>query len=303
MVLNDVTILIITWNRTEKDCTNWSHEYLKENLITVPLVRKVTKVEGEVTVHVRKGRIRQIFDMNIEMELEEGGTARITDYMSDTEFGGFEFSAPGLPVDRRSDLKKKIWDELEEFKRKVEKTHGASLLVQQSGNPPVSAGGDVEKKGSRFTGADEDLKPEDSSVNGGGGGGRVTTIEETIEFNAPSTEVWMCLRDPSRMAIWSRGTAQLNSFEPGASFKLFNENIIGTVTYLTGQVLRMDWRLKHWSYPTQVEVKLEDTKGRTKLHLKQIGVPKEEADAVRENWHRYYWEPIKTMLGCSSTII
>ena len=283
-------------NRIEKDCTNWSHEYLRESLITVPLIRKVINVTGEVTVHVRKGRIRQIFDMNIEMEVDDDGEiARITDYMSDTEFGGFEFSASGLPIDQRNDLKKKIWDKLEEFKKQVEKIHGSSLLVQQSG-----CNGDVDGDGgkrTKFIGVDEDLKPKSSTTNG-----TTTTIEETIEFNAPSTEVWMCLKDPSRMAIWSRGTAKLNSFEPGASFTLFNGNIIGTVTYLTGQVLRMDWRLKHWSYPTQVELKLEDNKGRTKLHLKQIGAPKEEADAVRENWHRYYWEPIKTMLGCSTTI-
>jgi len=38
------------------------------------------------------------------------------------------------------------------------------------------------------------------------------------------------------------------------------------------------------------------------MTLKQTGIPASEYDAMRTNWHRYYWHSIKQTFGFGSSI-
>lgn len=290
------------WHWIEKDCTGWAHDRLKELLPSVKTivdgkvlkVVKVDSIEGDVSVNVRKGRIRQIFDLTMQFGCEYDGDdvdARINDYMSDTDFDGFEFYLSGVPSNVKNTLRRHLWDKLEEFKAEVERVHGKSLLI----NASQTEGGEKV----RFS------KVVDQQENKAKVPEMTGTIEQKITINAPLEQVWSCLTDPDRIQAWTRGTAKLNTFEPGATFTLLNGNIIGMVTSLGSTQLKMDWRLKHWRSDcvSQVEIMASnDGQGSTKLKVKQVGVPTTEVDSVKENWHRYYWEPIRTILGCSSVI-
>lgn len=291
------------WHWIEKDCTSWAHSRIKSILEDVAIsevsVSKVNTVEGEVSVNVRKGRIRQIYDLTMQLTLhvgDEDKDASITDYMSDTDYPGFEFNCSGLCSSIREELKKKLWDALLSFRREIEEEHGKSILITAETNS--SEPGVIDQSNVRnFSNAIKDHeKPRD--VSG------VTFIKETITIDAPFREVWLCLTDPERIAAWTRGTSRVTSIEPGASFSLLNGNILGTITAMNHGKLKMDWRLKHWnsSCVSMVEFSGREVDGKTVIDLRQEGIPTTEAESVKENWHRYYWEPIKTLLGCSSTV-
>lgn len=255
----------------------------------------MNSINGDVSVNVRKGRIRQLFDLTIELlcrQDEQDFNTTITDYMSDTDYEGFEFSATALPKEHRESFKRAIWNRLEAFKKEVEEVQGKSLLVQSSS----SAEGDQPKP--KFNGIFDDKEDRNSKS--------VESLEENVSFRVPLEPLWAALTDPLQVMMWSRGTAQMASFEPGASFTLLNGNVMGTVTAVVDKKsIRMDWRLKHWPSEcvSQVTFSLSpDQAGGTRLNLKQVGIPVAEVESVKENWHRYYWEPIKTILGCSSSI-
>lgn len=288
--------------RIEKDCTNWAHGRLKELLPQVATdllaVKSVPSVTGEVSVNVRKGKIRQIFDLTMELECEHQERtikAKVIDFMSNTELKDFEFSLydPQVESAQKEALKLAIWDKLREFMHEVEQLHGKSLLV----DTPAENGSDQGTK-EKFNGVFLDDVKDNKD-------GTKEEIKQTVTIRAPVEAVWSCLTDPGKMMMWTRGTAQVGSMEPGASFSLLSGNVLGTVTDLTpGKALKMEWRLKHWSNakPSLVELRLEASSEGTRLVLKQTGIPASEVESVKENWHRYYWEPIKTILGCSSTI-
>ncbi|PJF17859.1 hypothetical protein PSACC_02326 [Paramicrosporidium saccamoebae] len=257
-------------------------------------VTKVNSVTGEVSVNVRKGRIRQIFDLTMELTCmyeKRDVEARITDFMSDMDYDDFEFTMTGVAAKVRDALKKTVWETLVEFRKEVEQVHGKSLLVE---GPQTPASADSEK--SKFNNSFVDKKEKSPSAVG--------TIEERVEFSAPMEQVWLCLTDVPRIMAWTRGTASLSSVEPGAPFSLLGGNITGRVTELATGLIKMDWRLRHWpsELVSTVEIKLSNGGSGTVLKMKQVGVPSAELDSVKENWHRYYWEPIKTVLGCASAV-
>lgn len=288
--------------RIEKDCTAWAHERLKEELPLVQIngdssmaVLAVKNISGDVSVNVRKGRIRQIFDLTFELLCKDDQGefgATITDFMSDTDYAGMELSASSRPKERREVLKAALWQQLEAFKREVEEVHGKSLLVQTASAEATS------QPRQKFTGIFEDK--EDRGAKG------LAALDEQVTFCVPLELLWSALTDPAQIMMWTRGTARMTSFEPGSSFTLFNGNVLGTVTAVVDRkAIKMDWRLKHWPSECVSQVSLslsQDSAGHASLHLKQTGIPAAEVDSIRENWSRYYWEPIKTVLGCSSAI-
>jgi activator of HSP90 ATPase len=264
-----------------------------------------------VSVNVRKGRIRQIFDLTMELEVAIEGDnatvqATITDYMSDTDYQSFEFNCSHkLPT-----LKKAIWVALEKFKGEVEELHGKPLLTSSTAANANVQPTDFAVK-TEAANAEGVLRQENinvssstSSASSSSSSSSKGSIDESIIIAAPVDQVWACLTDPQRITAWTRGTARLNSFEPGASFSLLNGSILGTVTQMkeSEHILRMDWRLKYWdsSCISVVNITLRSAGNQTTVKLKQTGIPPGDVDSLRENWHRYYWEPIKTLLGCAS---
>jgi activator of HSP90 ATPase len=64
------------WHWVEKNCLPWAQEYLREHLGRVEIedagarlnVTAVTRVEGDVDVNMRKGKVIYVFDVNIDMD-------------------------------------------------------------------------------------------------------------------------------------------------------------------------------------------------------------------------------------------
>lgn len=265
---------------------------------SIARIEAVKDIEGEVSMNVRKGRLRQIFDLTISLTVayeEEDYAVKIVDWMSDTDFAGFEMEFSRLPKPVREPLRKAVWAQLLVFRTDLEESHGKTLLVSSAQTPNATESEEAKPK---FHGVFDSSVPSMSSPKG------TDRIEQKMEFPVPASFVYEALTSPDRIRQWTRGTASLASFEPGASFSLLNGNIMGTVTRMEpGTRLLMDWRLKHWpsDVVSQVDIAVKSTsEGACTVYLKQIGVPTADCDAVRDNWHRYYWEPIRTLLGCPS---
>ena len=125
------------WHWIEKDCTQWAHDRLK-SLLLIPSIHidQVSEVEGEVSVNVRKGKVRQIYDLSITLTLSQsssvpGEKVKIIDFMSDTGKDDFELLFPSaLSTEQRQCIKDAIWNQMVIFRENVVSEQGAPLLVQ-----------------------------------------------------------------------------------------------------------------------------------------------------------------------------
>ena len=60
----------------------------------------------------------------------------------------------------------------------------------------------------------------------------------------------------------------------------------------------MEWKLKGWKCSSHVSIEiLTDQHDSCVLKMEQTNVPNGEADITKNNWHNYYWNPIKSAFG------
>lgn len=348
------------WHWIEKDCTEWAHQYLKEKLLFTSgsHMYEALSIKGEVSVNVRKGKVRQIYDLEIELSgsaaaaavaagsvADDNATAvdsaagaaisvKIMDFMSDASCAqdlDIRFPAE-MEWDTKKGLREQVWAILKTFQVDLEKEQGVSLLNssnESAANGAVSGGAvgsDNIKVNDIATTATskENAKSFNSSMAVCVGGEKeekvfdVSSFEEEITFNSPANTVFDALTRPELIGAWSRGSAKFSgahSGEPlkvGSTFTLLGGNIETMVTGIVlGKSFEADWRLRSWpsGHYSKVSISLSDERtttttssssNRTALAFKQSGVPSAELSLVKSNWTRYYWEPIKEILGCGN---
>lgn len=265
-------------------------------------ITKVNKVEGDASVNVRKGRIRQVFDISMELDLEydvDFFTAKITDWMSDTDFGGFEFYVQGtiLNKEQKDSLKREIWNVLMEFKSEVEEVQGKPLLVQSSNSSSAeTATTSSNETKTKFNG----ILPEDHTTKSKND--QFDSFKETQTITTSVQSVWKALTEKDLIMGWSRNTASLNgNIQVGEAFTLLNGGIVCKVTAMEPlKSLKMDWKLRHWENSSSVELNFIDKNGFCELRFEQRNIPKADLENVMSNWQQYYWKPLKIVLGCDS---
>jgi len=293
------------WHWIEKDCTVWAHDLLKTKLLAAsgPLrVLSIPFMEGEVSVNVRKGRIRQVFDISFELEFssepgEQKGRVRIADLMSDTAKTELEmFLVEGARNERlMNELRDLIWEAVVAMKTEIEAAQGRPLLVQQQQQQASQQADQQEIRVRPEEPAKEKMHEHKAS-----------DLHSEAIINAPAELVFQALTDPSLIAGWSRNTLKLSGpLEPGSSFTLFSGSIQCKLLSVKEKSLSMNWRLSSWpltQVDSTVEINLVPQSSATRIVLKQVNVPAADLDNLSENWNRYYWEPIRVFLGCPSDI-
>lgn len=262
------------WHWIERDCSDWGKTELRRLLECTPGVKSVKNLGGEISVNQRKGRLKQLWDLNIELELDDGSTVLVKDLMSDQSKEEIDCSLESF--------REPLWVAVEKFRTLVLEHQGKELLVQASNTPEGKATKlpEVEKRAGNS-----------QALNG--------VIEENIDFQASVQDLYRALTEPSMIAAWTRSAPSALS-TPGASFSLYNGAVTGVCRSLNPPYsLALDWRLASWpaGHHSSVLLRLECQSDRTRLVLKQTGVPKSEVESVRDNWKRFYWDPIKATFG------
>lgn len=318
--------------RIEKDCTNWAHDRLKELFIqqtaatattTAFPAAKITAIDGDVSVNQRKGKVKQLFDLELSIDLGvDGRKCRVAEFTADAdEVGDLElkgFTGGSGGGEGREELLQCVFEVLKRFKSELHATHGLPLLVEAgcSSNDGSTADGVNATAASVSQSANQAAAylasavsppaqstsaatvPSGSSTSATA----ATTLKDSVKFNCPASELYRFLTEPQRIVAWSRSPASAlpQIVLPGAPFSLFGGNICGRfVEMMAPNSLVMDWKLKDWPTDTKVTIAIaEDGDGSAcRIDLTQEGVPAQDVDLIRSNWHNYYWTPIKRLLG------
>lgn len=269
------------WHWIESDCSTWAHACLRKHLSTIPGLKEIKQVKGDVSVNQRKGRVKQIWDLEIELEMQDGSRIKVKDLMSDQ-------TREEMSMIEGKQWRSSLWEKIEAFREEVLEVQGKPLLVDAS----KQAGGGLPKVCLPSVVKEESSAP--SSTSG--------IIEDSVEFLAKPEDLFVTLTDPQGMMIWSRGTAKVqgSTMQPGTTFTLFDGNVSGVVRSLNPpHSMTLDWRLPHWpaGHHSFVNISLEAKPDKTVLRLLQRGVPVADVEGTKANWKRFYWDPIKMSFG------
>lgn len=300
--------------RIEKDCTTWAHDRIRSLLtttISTPLlITKVNGIEGEVSVNQRKGKVKQLFDLeiNFEYKLDDAstGTGFISEFTAD-------YSDPtdlNLKLTPRIDsqahglLLKVIGAVVEAFKAELFEVHGKPLLLEAesanaANNAASSMGSTLASVPSVNVSTSSNIAT--SSTTTPSTKTSTVTITDEVSFPCPRDQLYLMLTDPARIRSWSNSNPNAipQILLPHAPFTLFDGNIICKLLVLQPPAqIEMEWRLKAWMNSSSVVISIEEEDAcRSVLKITQSGVPRGEAETVKANWHNYYWAPIKRAFG------
>jgi len=308
----------------EKNCSDWSHAYITDHLkgiissndVICAKIKSVATVEGEVDINVRKGKILYFYDLRIilhwraeslDKSIKARGTITIpefspeikkaSDLVFQTAFNEDSNQDPRFRANLAPVLRDPIFAALTGFLKELELVHGASLLVS-TGEKVLTpekqqlAAAIQQEKSSSIAKSTEIGSSEMPSL-------QTTTLKQTVQFAAPPDLLYDILKNPEKMAIWARGPpAHLNGL-----FKLFDGNVefrfLEAACVLNEKIV-MDWRFQSW--PTdigysRVIIELKPDHALLNLQLEQTGIPAADFARLDNNWHEYYWKPIKSIFG------
>lgn len=313
--------------RIEKDCTSWAHDRIK-NLLTSAgkdeddglSITKITNIEGDVSVNQRKGRVKQLFDLEISFEYiaSDGvnGTGFISEFTADYQDPS-DLNLKLTPHHAKKDsILKTVGRVVEEFKKELFEVHGKPLLLdaQKSENGRDDEGSNfgvvnaVDNKSfsttSTTAATTTAVSNSASTTNSTAKSDVSSTISDEVTFPCPPEQLYLMLTDPARIRSWTRSPANLPQILlPQAPFSLFDGNISGKfLTLKSPSSIEMEWKLKSWTQSSLVTIEISasseaQTNNSCLLKIKQVNVPSGEAEVIKSNWHNYYWIPIKRAFG------
>lgn len=264
-------------------------------------ITKVTSIEGDVSVNQRKGRVKQLFDLEITFEyksLKDGsiGSGFIYDFTADYEDES-ELNLKLSPkIEHFGNVLKAVGEVVKTFKTELHEVHGKPLLLEAS----QAAAENVNISTSNINGClDETNNTTLASTSTPIISSSTATIIDEVNFPCPPDQLFLMLTDPARIRSWTRSSASIPQILlPGASFTLFDGSISCKILKLTpSDRIEMEWKLKSWAQTSRVLIQIEFEKQGSVLKIKQTGVPSGEAEITKNNWHNYYWNPIKRAFG------
>ncbi len=125
---------------------------------------------------------------------------------------------------------------------------------------------------------------------------RVRTITQKTVVPATPAQVYDAFLDPRIHAAFT-GSAATCSGRVGGKFTAWDGYIFGVNRELVkDRRIVQDWQTTEWpegADPSSVEFSFKAVEGGTEIRMVHSRVPAEQADAYRQGWIDYYWEPLK----------
>lgn len=281
-------------------------------------ITKVNSIQGDVSVNQRKGRVKQLFDLEIAFEYKNtkdgsSGTGFISDFTADYEDES-DLNLKLTPrIEQVDEVLKAVGEVVKAFKNELHEVHGKPLLLEAIQTVDAATACNAATTDSATTNSTTTSVATSTTLSQAPAAkltqpsasqpSTTATITDEVTFPCPPDQLYLMLTDPSRIRSWTRSSASIPQLLlPGASFTLFDGNISCKLLSLTAtapQSIEMEWKLRSWTASSHVIIDIgADKQGNgSVLKMKQTGVPNGEAEITKNNWHNYYWNPIKRAFG------
>jgi activator of HSP90 ATPase len=303
------------WHWVDKNCIVWTRDYFKQKLEQLSVkegdaevkIVSMDKLEGDVDLNQRKGKIINIYDFAIDLNWEgqkgdtkASGKVSIPEFMHDTKLEEIVFdvsmdkeSKESLPFKQivKSHLLPIIRQAFVSFETDLVAANISDVFIDKSASSETAKPTSYQPKPPAPV---LDSKVE-SKVLGG-----VATIDYTVVFQAAASDIYSTLINPDRIRIWTRSGNAVSDPVAGGKFSLFNDNITGEyVELIQNEKIVQKWRNKSWpaGHFSSVTMTFNDKGNSTAVKVVQNDVPIGERDITKTNWHQYYWNPIKSTFG------
>jgi activator of HSP90 ATPase len=133
---------------------------------------------------------------------------------------------------------------------------------------------------------------------------RVRTITQKVVIPATPDQLYDAFINPRIHAAFT-GSPATGSPRVGGTFTAWDGYISGVNRELVkGRRIVQDWQTTEWpegAKPSRVEFSFASVKGGTEIRMVHSMVPAEQADAYRQGWIDYYWDPLQAYFDDSRT--
>ncbi|XP_053962175.1 activator of 90 kDa heat shock protein ATPase homolog 1 [Anastrepha ludens] len=325
------------WHWTEKNATPWSKERLTQLLNGLKIekdevkcvVDTVDDCSGEATVNNRKGKLIFFYEWKLVLKwtgillknskLEHKGKITIPNLSEEMDIDDIEIT---ITIDESNDesenLKQFMYNigrdvvrkQLECYIKELKEEYSKNLILPKKGEensvitPKAKQPGSSIATETKLKNAANPAKANDTVAGSIGCKLDVRTLKMTEEFNCNANDLYNALTKAEMVTAFTRAPAKVDSSR-GGEFVLYGGNVHGKFEELVPEKrIKQSWRLKNWpsGHYSEVVIELEETKNNTQMKLLQTGIPASEFDAMRANWHRYYWHSIKQTFGFGLSI-
>jgi len=133
---------------------------------------------------------------------------------------------------------------------------------------------------------------------------RVRTITQKVVIPTTPDRLYDAFINPRIHAAFT-GSPATGSARVGGTFTAWDGYISGVNRELVkGRRIVQDWQTTEWpegAKPSRVEFSFASVKGGTEIRMVHSMVPAEQADAYRQGWIDYYWDPLQAYFDDSRT--
>lgn len=124
------------------------------------------------------------------------------------------------------------------------------------------------------------------------------------EFKCTASDFYDALTREELVSRFTQDKAKVVS-QVGGQFSLFGGNVEGEfVEVVKDKLIKQKWRFKNWpaGHYSNVSFQIENKDDCVLVKLNQTDVPAYEYEKVKEGWKRFYFEPMRRILGFGSSL-
>ncbi|KAF7996947.1 hypothetical protein HCN44_002593 [Aphidius gifuensis] len=300
------------WHWTEKNACAWSKDKIKELFKDLEIsgdkiscsVTEIETCDGEAVVNNRKGKLIFFYEWNIVLKWVSDDDSKIEGKVTipnlseenDISEVSIEFSLKTstdegekvkhfLHTKGKNTVRQKLEQYVSALKEEFSK---GMILPKKDSNQVVTK---VTKTGINIK---EKMNSTVISKDTVGAKISTTTVSQQQKFQCRGQEFYNVFTTIEMVQAFTGGPVQLES-KKGGKFEMFNGNISGEFVELSPTKIIQKWRCRHWpnGHYSLVNFDISEKSDHTEVNLTQTGVPTSEEASTKQNWDRYYWDPIK----------
>lgn len=268
------------WHWVERDCTSWAIEYLRKHLVCDFEDAKITEIieiEGDASISQRKGKVMAIYDLMAKTRLSQNGSVYDCKIEICSESCGDDPIVQLVPSNTALSRKISV------FTLNLCKQFSQNMIEEQKYLMTTDSSIGAQQKIS-FIAVDEPSIVKNPS-----------SCKATVSISLPTNPSYLhkMLVDPELINRWSSGSLSISSEISG----IYDGLVLFKILKASFPYVEMDWKLKGWDSFCSAKIELKPADSDTGVKLTLQGIPTDFSSTAEEFFDRYYWLPIKKMLG------